>query len=373
MLFPTLGKASSILSKSCDTSRHRRHEQPLAEPKFPLKKFEYMEGRNYRQSQKPNEQFLPCDDEEIERLQINHILMKSLFVSTFFAPVADQLKEGIKVLEVATGPGWWLIDMATQYPKSHFTGIDTMIYPISLPPANCHIKVFDISKKLPYPDNTFDYVTQHEALLRYSQQDWDAILPELIRVCKPGGYIESVEQSGNYQDIGPNMSIWMMRLTVSLQTRQINLKIATQLQSMLEELGGLESIEASHRSAPIGWYGRNGDLMLESVERLFDAIKPKLCEDWSMSSGKYDKIVQAASAECKDFRSWINIHYVYGRKKLEGTTGDSTSTTTEDTAVGSMNQTVVDSDSSVNNDKNTVNDSMDDTHTTVGSCDNEQL
>jgi hypothetical protein len=84
---------------------------------------------------------------------------------------------------------------------------------------------------------------------------------------------------------------------------------------MLEELDGLEKIEASHRSAPIGWYGRNGDIMLECLERLFDAVKPKLCEDWSMSLAKYEKVVHTASAECRDFRSWLNIHFVYGQKK----------------------------------------------------------
>jgi hypothetical protein len=104
-------------------------------------------------------------------------------------------------------------------------------------------------------------------------------------------------------------------VTVSLQTRTINLKIATQLQSLLEKTNQVEKIESSHRSAPIGWYGRSGDIMLECIERLFDSVRPKLCEDWSMSLQKYDKVVQAAASECRDFRSWINIHYVYAQKK----------------------------------------------------------
>lgn len=46
------------------------------EPKFPIRTCEYVEGRNYRKSKKPSEQFLPCDDEELERLQVNHLLFK---------------------------------------------------------------------------------------------------------------------------------------------------------------------------------------------------------------------------------------------------------------------------------------------------------
>ncbi|KAK4520705.1 uncharacterized protein ATC70_006584 [Mucor velutinosus] len=305
---------SNSVTKSVNSKEKDDEDQGIVEPKFPIKKFDYVEGRNYRQSKKPNDQFLPCDDEEIERLQVNHLLFKSLFITQYFSPVEAALRSGIKVLDVSAGPGWWLIDMAKEFPKSHFTGCDEMIYPINTPPTNCHFRVIDISKGLPFADNTFDFVTQHDALFRYSQKDWDTVLPELIRVLKPGGYVELVEPGGVIQDIGPNMSIWMMRLTVSLQTRDITLKIATQLEGMLESIGGLDKIEASHRSAPIGWYGRNGDIMLEAVERLFDAIKPKLCEDWSMSSSKYDKMVQTASSECRDFRSWLNIHYIFGRK-----------------------------------------------------------
>lgn len=51
-------------------------EDALSEPKFGVNQFEYLEGRNYRKSDFPHEQFLPSDDEEIERLQINHLLFK---------------------------------------------------------------------------------------------------------------------------------------------------------------------------------------------------------------------------------------------------------------------------------------------------------
>lgn len=64
---------SSISSKEKDDSVE---DQGVVEPKFPLKKYDYVEGRNYDKSKKPNEQFLPCDDEEIERLQVNHLLFK---------------------------------------------------------------------------------------------------------------------------------------------------------------------------------------------------------------------------------------------------------------------------------------------------------
>ncbi|KAI8068760.1 hypothetical protein BDF21DRAFT_439911 [Thamnidium elegans] len=260
------------------------------EPKFLVKQFDYLEGRNYLQSDRPNESFMPCDDEEFERLQVNYFLFRA-------------------------GPGWWLMGMANDYPRSHFTGVDLMIYPVTSPPKNCHFRVLDMSKGLPYPDNTFDMVSQHDTLFRYNQEDWDILLPEIIRVTKPGGYVELIENGGVLQDIGPNMSIWSMRLAVSLQTRGINLKIASTLSTLLDDFEELDVIQGSHRSIPVGWYGRTGDIAMDCLDRLFYAVKPKVCEDWSMSPAKYDKVTKAASAECKDFRSWINIHYLVAVKK----------------------------------------------------------
>jgi hypothetical protein len=48
-------------------------------------------------------------------------------------------------------------------------------------------------------------------MLKYGQEDWDMLMPEIVRVTKPRGYVELVEAAGVVQDIGPNMSIWMMR------------------------------------------------------------------------------------------------------------------------------------------------------------------
>lgn len=72
----TKGYLYSIYTPQTKITCYRAKEEPLSEPKFPTKQFEYIEGRNYRQTKKASEQFLPCDDEEIERLQINHLLFK---------------------------------------------------------------------------------------------------------------------------------------------------------------------------------------------------------------------------------------------------------------------------------------------------------
>ncbi|CDS10726.1 hypothetical protein LRAMOSA11212 [Lichtheimia ramosa] len=290
-------------------------EEGYQESKFPTDLYEHLEGRNYCRKPDKKSYFLPCDDEEIDRLEINHLMFRSLFGRIYFPPIEDALKEGIKVLNVKSGPGFWMKEMAQSYPNSHFTGTDIIIYPISHPPRNCHFHIANAARRLPFDDNTFDFVVQHDAVFLYTQKEWKAAIDELVRVTKPGGWIQLVEPSGILQDIGPSLSIWLMRITVSLQTRDILWKIGPKLHEALESHQDIDHIDYSHRSIPLAWLGKLGDIGWECMERLLDSLKPRLCDDWSMTHAKYDKVVQAAAKECHDFGTWTNIHYVIGRKR----------------------------------------------------------
>ena len=105
-------------------------------------------------------------------------------------------------------------------------------------------------------------------------------------------------------------------VSVSLQTRNIQLKFGPKLHELLEASHGVTDVEYSHRSIPLGWLGKIGDLGLECMERIFEAMKPRMCDDWSISAEKYEKMAQAAAKECREFKSWTNIHYAYCRKKF---------------------------------------------------------
>ncbi|KAI7872554.1 S-adenosyl-L-methionine-dependent methyltransferase [Spinellus fusiger] len=310
----TASSNSSRIVHEKASSASQAEEEPVLEPKFNLGQYEYIEGRNYLQAGNPASQLMPCDDEEVERLELTHVLFKLLFGKSHFAPIEEQLRKGIQVLETGAGPGWWIHEKATEYPNSHFTGVEVMLYPTN-PPNNTHYRIVDITKGLPFPDNYFDYVVQRDSMYHYTREDWDTVLSEIIRVTKPNGYIELLENSGVLNDIGPNMSVWMMRWTVSLQTRKINPRLGNQLSQLLMTTEKVKDLESSHRSLPIGWLGKLGDTALECYERLFDSVKPRLCEDWSMSTAKYDKLAKAASKECRDFKSWTNVFYVYCQKK----------------------------------------------------------
>ncbi|CAG8440558.1 6661_t:CDS:2 [Acaulospora morrowiae] len=60
--------------------------------------FQYRNGRKYYNV--PNSKYcLPLDDEEIDRLQLQHFLFRYIWQGNFSAPVEEMLESGCKVLD----------------------------------------------------------------------------------------------------------------------------------------------------------------------------------------------------------------------------------------------------------------------------------
>lgn len=65
------------------------------------------------------------------------------------------------------------------------------------PDAKCKNAYFKVHKcrkePLCFPDDTFDYIHMRMLLCRFTHPEWIRLLKEIIRVLKPGGYLEIVD------------------------------------------------------------------------------------------------------------------------------------------------------------------------------------
>ncbi|RUP46420.1 hypothetical protein BC936DRAFT_146984 [Jimgerdemannia flammicorona] len=87
--------------------------------------------------------------------------------------------------------GCWTMDMANDFPNSHFVGVDvTDVFPKDGLKRNCTFVKANTLEGLPFEDDTFDYVFQ---VLTFTTADWPKAISELVRVTKPGGWVELVE------------------------------------------------------------------------------------------------------------------------------------------------------------------------------------
>lgn len=138
----------------------------------------------------------PQNEGEMKRLDIQHYIMRHHLHGNFSAPVEEALEQGIKVLDVGCGTGAWVLEMAADYPRSTFVGIDVAdTFPTSNVPANCKFFKANVLKTLPFDEGEFDYVFQRFLFPAFTPEDWAIAVKEIVRVTKPGGWIELFEQS----------------------------------------------------------------------------------------------------------------------------------------------------------------------------------
>ncbi|CAE6460621.1 unnamed protein product [Rhizoctonia solani] len=137
---------------------------------------------------------LPNDEKEFNRLNDQFQALKLIAGSNYTAPL-PQLNsgEGPKdILDIATGSGIWVIELAREFSQARVVGID-----LSKPgffgqgvPQNASFIVADITKRLPFEDASFDVVQMR---IVPSITERTSLYQEIHRVLRPGGIIQLVE------------------------------------------------------------------------------------------------------------------------------------------------------------------------------------
>lgn len=105
------------------------------------------------------------------------------------------------ILDLACGPGTWVLDVAHAYPKIEVVGVDISQIMISYAHAqarvqglnNASFQVMNILEPLDFSDDAFDIINARFILAFMSPDTWPKLLQECMRKLHPGGILRLTE------------------------------------------------------------------------------------------------------------------------------------------------------------------------------------
>ena len=119
----------------------------------------------------------------------------------FFQIPQSHLSNIHVVLDVACGPGGWVLDLARTYPSLKVVGIDISERMIADAQAqaqaegipNAQFRVMNVLTALDFPDDTFDLVNTRFLVGFMPKDAWYSLVREFARITRPGGILQSTE------------------------------------------------------------------------------------------------------------------------------------------------------------------------------------
>jgi len=143
-------------------------------------------GRTYH-AYKAGAYYMPNDDVENDRLDLQHHLMLVLFDNRLHLCPAGKDKPLKNVLDAGCGTGIWCIDFADAHPETSVIGVDlSPIQPKDIPP-NLEFQVDDLEEPWTFTQK-FDLINFR--MMCGCMKDWSSVLGQALEHMAPGGYIE---------------------------------------------------------------------------------------------------------------------------------------------------------------------------------------
>lgn len=185
--------------------------------------------------------FMAKDEDELSRLNLQHRVFHQAAGRRFLAPV----RRPRRILDLGCGTGIWSWEVASYYQQAKVIGLDMDEDPITraraaLPshviPRNFAFIKADALAGLPFEDNGFDLVYARFISSFVPIPAWPTMLAELVRVTKPGGYVECTENGFPAAPTGPLQAELSQAALVLFQRLQIGV-IGPSLPARLQEAG----------------------------------------------------------------------------------------------------------------------------------------
>jgi SAM-dependent methyltransferase len=143
----------------------------------------------------------PESPEEMARL-INLDRMSTRETGGVFAGLSEQDIAGLHdALDLACGPGGWVLDAALERPEMDVTGVDISNIMIDYAKArartqkrpNAFFRVMSVNENFDFDDASFDLVNARSLAAAIPGTRWESLIAECARILRPGGILRLTE------------------------------------------------------------------------------------------------------------------------------------------------------------------------------------
>ncbi|KAI9314243.1 S-adenosyl-L-methionine-dependent methyltransferase [Dichotomocladium elegans] len=244
--------------------------------------------------------WLPSDDEEMDRLTGQHFALKALFEGNIVKQIFSyiDLEKGAKILDIGCGPGTWLMDVATEYPDCELVGVDMChVFPSDIRPANVQFIVGNVLERLPFDDNTFDFVNLRFLMLAFRKEDWLVAFREVFRVLKPGGCVQELESS--MLDRGSPFTKWVGEVFTNVMRERGQEPYMCYKMGPLFEQAGLKPLELIERVAYLHRPDPLNKEFLWDICNIVKGAQPFLTEALGVPPEKFPQFLKEFHTECQ--------------------------------------------------------------------------
>ncbi|CAK7268478.1 hypothetical protein SEPCBS57363_003112 [Sporothrix epigloea] len=284
-------------------------------------------GRTYH-AMSAGKYFLPNDEAEIERLDLqHHVLMLTFEGRLCMCPKSEGAR---RVLDLGTGTGIWAIEYGDAHPEAEVVGVDLSPVQPEFVPPNCSFEIDDLEKEWTW-DRPFDFIFSR--MMTGSFADYGAVVKKAYDNLEPGGYFEAQDMGMPLQcDDGTlhkssDLWVWLMLVLEAMEKLGRPISAAQQWKPLMEQQG-FEDVSQTIYKWPINRWPRDKkykELGMWSLANIDSGLESSSLAPLTRAMGwTREEVLLLVSKARKVLRDtsvhgYWPVYVIHGRKPLHPT------------------------------------------------------
>ena len=257
---------------------------------------------------------LPKDMGETNRLDFQHYMLRYALKGNY----AVSLRDPRDILDVGSGTGRWAIEMALQFSAARVIGMDVAAPAVDASvapdarPANFSFVQGNVLERVPFPDDSFDFVHQRFLTLAIPAASWPGVVAELLRVTRPGGWVELVEtEPPTGAPAIDQLARWGVELT---KRRGIEMSLMARIGDLLRDRGAVD-VTARTINIPVGKpAGHVGAMAAVDYLTALSAVRGPLAKLGIVDEASFDAMMARGRQEFDQGVFTQPVYLAFGRK-----------------------------------------------------------